>query len=256
MKKVLYSLFLMICFQFDSIETYAQDSTCPTRVNLVWMQANDQARYQRFQALEDFTANYINSGRLINNNGIIVIPVVVHVLHRGEPEGTGYNISMAIIQAQIDLLNKDFRRLNPDANNTPTPFLPVASDMGIEFRLACIDPEGNPTNGIIRKYTSQSEFYMAENEDGSFNDVATGIKTNNTGSAAWPTDRYLNIWVCNLRFVDGYGTWPADYEDFPLLVGVVVRTGCFGGLSQNSGRVLAHEIGKQDGRCNFSNYKY
>ena len=114
---------------------------CGTNIDLVWMQANAPDRYQRFTDLENFTTNYINnqgqnSNRLINGNGIIIIPVVVHVLHRGEAEGNGNNISMAQIQSQIDVLNEDFRRLNTDAINTPSAFAPVASDFGIEFILA------------------------------------------------------------------------------------------------------------------------
>jgi hypothetical protein len=71
------------------------------------MQTQDPARYQRFMNLENFTANYIANQnnpnqRLIDPNGIIIIPVVVHVLHRGEAEGTGRNISFAQIQSQID----------------------------------------------------------------------------------------------------------------------------------------------------------
>ena len=84
------------------------------------MQINAPDRFQRFIDLENFTASFTNqNGRLINENGLIVIPVVVHILHRGEPEGTGLNISMAQIQSQIDVLNQDFRRLNSDRINTP-----------------------------------------------------------------------------------------------------------------------------------------
>lgn len=48
------------------------------------MQLNDPARYQRFMNLETFTANYVSNQngvhqRLINPNGVIVIPVVVHL---------------------------------------------------------------------------------------------------------------------------------------------------------------------------------
>lgn len=38
---------------------------------------------------------------------IITIPVVVHILHEGEPIGTGTNISIAQIHSQINVLNQD-----------------------------------------------------------------------------------------------------------------------------------------------------
>ena len=41
---------------------------------------------------------------------------------------------------------EDFRRTNSDANGT----WPQAVDSEIEFCLATVDPNGNPTNGITR----------------------------------------------------------------------------------------------------------
>jgi hypothetical protein len=75
------------------------------------------------------------------------IPVVVHVIHNGEAVGTGTNISDQRIQAQIAVLNEDFRRLpgTPGWNNHPR-----GADVKIEFVLAKRDPNGNPTTGIVR----------------------------------------------------------------------------------------------------------
>src|SRR5262245_22211945 len=53
------------------------------------------------------------------------IPVVVHVINNGEPIGVESNISDEQIISQINVLNKDFPRLNSDAINTPAMFLPV-----------------------------------------------------------------------------------------------------------------------------------
>ena len=39
-------------------------------------------------------------------------PEIVHVLHRRKAISSGRNISDAHIQSQIDVLNKDFTRLN------------------------------------------------------------------------------------------------------------------------------------------------
>jgi hypothetical protein len=49
--------------------------------------------------------------------------------------------------------------MNADRVNTPADFAGRAADFNIEFRLACIDPNGNPTNGIIRKQTSRTTFW-------------------------------------------------------------------------------------------------
>jgi hypothetical protein len=204
--------------------------------------------------LEAFTANYIanqNGGnqRLINVNGIITIPVVVHVLHCGENIGEGRNISDAQIQSQIDVLNEDFRRLNANSSNTPAAFLPVAADYGFEFRLACTDPNGVGTNGIVRKKIDKNHFEYLSSGNGS-DENAMGIKISSShGDDPWPTNRYLNIWVCD--FSDGtlgYGTFPADFATSPNVDGVVINTTAMGRVGNvsapfNGGRTATHEIG-------------
>ena len=56
--------------------------------------------------------------------GVTRIPVVVHVVWNTAAQ----NISDAQIASQIDVLNRDFRRTNPDVNNTPAAFLPLTAD--------------------------------------------------------------------------------------------------------------------------------
>ena len=245
--------FLLLAILF-SLFALGQGRNCPSIVDLTQMQIQDPARYQRFVDLENFTANYVaNQGnpnqRLINPNGIIIIPVVVHVLHRGESEGTGRNISLAQIQSQIDVLNEDFRRLNADRVNTPAPFVPVASDYNFEFGLACQDPNGNTTNGVVRRQTNKNSFtYISLG--GRPDENAMGIKmTNISGSDPWPTNNYLNIWVCD--FGDGtlgYATFPADFATSPNVDGVVIDFTAFGRTGNVSppfhlGRTATHEVG-------------
>jgi hypothetical protein len=254
MRKLLIVTIGTVALLFN-IDIDAQQSRCGTSVDLEWLKANAPENYQRFISLENHTKNFIsnqsqNINRLINGNGLIIIPVVVHVLHYGEAIGTGFNISLARIQSQIDVLNEDYRRLNADAVNTPAAFLPVASDFGIEFRLACIDPDGNPTDGVVRKQTSEPYFIFnrPRRPDGSTNEEAIGIKTSPNGSWRWPTDRYLNIWVCNLNGTPaGYAQFPAWYSAYPDYDGVVIDKQSFGRPSEhsyyNKGRTATHEIG-------------
>lgn len=249
------SLIFVLILSWPCVHIPAQEPTrCNTTMDLAWLQANAPSRYQNFIDLENFTTNYINNqgqntNRLINPNGDIIIPVIVHVLHYGEPIGSGFNISMARIESQIEVINKDFRRLNADAVNTPSAFLPLAADFNIEFRLACIDPAGNPTDGVIRTQTNAQYFLFdkPQRADGSTNEEAIGIKTLPYGSPSWPTERYLNIWVCNMLDVAGYAQFPADYALYPQYDGVVVSKTSFGNPSEhidnNKGRTLTHEIG-------------
>ncbi|HLU93626.1 MAG TPA: M43 family zinc metalloprotease [Membranihabitans sp.] len=220
--------------------------TCGSELDWEEMKRENPQRYQRFMDLEEFTKRYIKQKQsLIRSHGglHITIPVVVHILHNGEPIGTGLNISMTQIQSQIDVLNEDFRRQNADANNTPNEFIGVAADVGIEFRLACINPDGNPTNGVIRKYSTATTWQA----------LSDGIKFEPFGSQAWPADQYLNIWVGNrIEFngeeIAGYAQYPADLISSPETDGVVVRTVSFGRTGNvqvpfDKGRTATHEVG-------------
>ena len=70
--------------------------------------------------------------------------------------------------------------------------------MGFEFKLATMDPKGVSTTGIIKKYTPIT-YWMSDDK----------MKFNATyGSDAWDSKSYLNVWVCNMKDVLGYGTLP------------------------------------------------
>jgi hypothetical protein len=171
-----------------------------------------------------------------------LIPVVVHVIHNGTPVGSGANIPLSQIEAQIRILNEDFRRQNPDANLTPSEFLGVAADANIEFVLAKQDPNGLPTDGVVRLQGPKNSFDPADAE-------LIGQ------TSQWPPEDYLNIWVVTLvsPFI-GYASFPIS--DLPGLNfppssretdGVTIDYRYFGeggnAVSGSKGRTTTHEIG-------------
>lgn len=176
------------------------------------------------------------------------IPVVVHVIHNGEPVGTGTNISDAQIQSQINVLNKDFKRLNLDASNTPAEFNTVAGSIDIEFILAKQDQFGAPTNGIQRVKGTQSVWTLSDNA--TFKALSY-----------WPAEDYYNIWVVNIPSYLGYAQFPVSslpgLENSPddrLTDGVIIHYSAFGsnfeGLGTftlitdyDHGRTATHETG-------------
>jgi len=171
-----------------------------------------------------------------------VIPVVVHVLHNGTAVGVEANISDAQILQQIRVLNEDFRRKNVDANRTPEEFLPVAADANIEFVLAKQDPNGLPTNGIVRKQGPKT-IYGPED--------ATLIGQ----TSQWNPEEYLNMWVVPL--VDpylGYATFPtSDLPGLNFAPSAAIRDGVTvdylffgtgpGTAANTNGRTTTHEVG-------------
>jgi hypothetical protein len=200
------------------------------------MQQDPTIRDQMAQ-VEAQTQAFIESERQAphqRTGNVITIPVVVHIVYRTAAE----NISDTQVQSQIQVLNEDFRRQNPDASNTPSAFQSVAADAEIQFCLATRDPLGNPTTGITRTQTTKTSFSAMSND----------VKYSSQGGRdAWPTDQYLNIWVCNL------GSQILGYAQFPgggaaATDGVVVDYRYFGrgGSAQapyNKGRTATHEVG-------------
>jgi Pregnancy-associated plasma protein-A/CARDB len=185
--------------------------------------------------------------RTLETQALYTIPVVVHVIHNGEAVGTGTNLSTAQIESQIDVLNKDFQRLNTDKTNTPSGFLPVAGSMDVQFVLAKQDPIGAPTNGIVRTQGTQPTWSI--NENAIFKALSY-----------WPAEKYFNIWV--VKFHDetlGYAQYPVSnlpgLEDSPedrLTDGIVISYTAFGSTDYgsftldskyNKGRTVTHETG-------------
>lgn len=194
---------------------------------------------QRLADLEVATAQRQTSAdAAFRAAGPITIPIVVHVVHKTAAQ----NISDAQIHSQLVVLNQDFRARNPDRTSTPSVWSGLVTDAQVEFVLATEDPDGNPTNGITRTATTK-DFFFAEDDDVKF--VATG------GQDAWPTDRYLNIWVCHIRSrrdnqtLLGYAQFPTGR---PETDGVVILHRAFGTTGSaaapfNLGRTATHEVG-------------
>jgi hypothetical protein len=163
---------------------------------------------------------------------VIRIPMVVHVVWNEATQ----NISDEQIQSQIDVLNQDFRRLNPDVSQVPAVWQSLVGDAQIEFFLAEEDENGNPTSGITRTQTTEVSFFADD-----------GVKSSATGGAdPWPSDRYLNMWVCELRGgLLGYAQFPGG----PAATDGVVMTHTGFGTTGTAappfhlGRATTHEIG-------------
>jgi hypothetical protein len=160
---------------------------------------------------------------------LITIPIIVHVIHRGEPVGTGTNISAAQIQTQIDVLNEDFSNNNPYKSRTVADFRDLADDTGIRFALADLDPDGKllPEKGIRR---IRSPFIGRIWDDVSFD---RDMKP----TTIWDPSKYLNIWVIDTLRLGGDVL--AGYSSFPDLTGLQGLPST-GDLSKTDGIVLRY----------------
>jgi hypothetical protein len=201
-------------------------------VHELLVETQPEYRARRLQ-VEQQTRLSIESGQAMRFAAkLVTIPVVVHVVHRTAEE----NIPDAQVQSQITALNRDYRAKNADKRKVPPDWKGLVTDTKIEFALAAQDPGGKKTTGITRTPTTVSSFRPDD-----------GVKSKKTGGVdPWPTDRYLNLWVCNL------GEGLLGYAQFPggpaARDGVVILHTAFGtqGTAKapyNKGRTATHEVG-------------
>lgn len=214
---------------------------CSALDHEAYLQSQNPNRAAELQAYEATIQNWVN--QQANNptpQAIITIPVVVHVVYNTNAE----NITDNQILSQIQVLNEDYSLTNPDASSIPSAFNSVKANCEIQYCMATIDPNGNPTNGIRRVSTSTTSF--------STNDAVKF--TSQGGDNAWSTTDYLNLWVCDLQGgLLGYGEFPTASATNTF--GLVMDYQCFGsnytsygsGFSLNGafdrGRTATHEIG-------------
>lgn len=180
------------------------------------------------KVLEKQTETYLNSPSRSARSNKILVPVVFHILHQNGPE----NISNEQIHDCMRIINEDFSATNEDLDEVIAQFTGRIGDAKMEFRLARIDPNGNPTTGINRYNTPE---------------------TNNPGQTqkinGWPRGNYLNIWVAN-NIASGntaaYAILPGNANQVPHLDGIMANhryVGSIGTSNYAARHTMTHEIG-------------
>lgn len=162
-----------------------------------------------------------------NDEQVYIIPIVFHVIHNYGDE----NISDDQIKDEVEVLNRDYRKLNADTSVVVNDFKSIIADCHIEFRLAQIDENGFCTNGIDR--IESYETYNGGDE----------AKLN-----SWAQHKYLNVWIVNSMKdgVAGYAYKPDVGAMNPQIDGIMILSqyiGRIGTGSEYDSRALTHEIG-------------
>jgi hypothetical protein len=187
----------------------------------------------RHQRIEDECRRSIAKGEAQRVwRKLITIQVVVHVVAKTDEE----NISDEQIESQIEVLNQDYRGTNADRSKVPDVWAGLAADPNLQFALATKDPKGKPTNGITRVQTTRDSFGTGDS-----------VKTKaGGGTPPWATDRYLNLWVCNLgEGLLGYAQFPGGPARTDGVVILYTAFGTKGAAADpfNLGRTATHEVG-------------
>lgn len=225
--QALYKSLLTIFLVILTVHLWGQQPFCGTDHYMKELQKNFPQLLNAQQQGEVALKQMLSTTTFRKANMPLLVPVVFHVLYNSASQ----NIPDAQIYAQLDVLNKDFARLNADTTNTDSIFKPVASATNIRFCLATHTPQGAPTTGILRISYS-----------GSFPSTPTVY------SPEWDHLHYLNIYIGDLiPGMYGYSIVPPapgagsdhvvlDYET----VGSTSSPGTMNGYKY--GRIGTHEV--------------
>ena len=239
MKHIIQSLLALLvlsigmgsAFAQHKNDSHSQDRVCHTMGNLDRLLQKDPKMAKRMGVIEKQTQSFVHSMKQNpsqRSQMMVTIPVVFHILYNTDAE----NISDAQVLSQLQILNDDFRRLNANQDNV----WPQAADTQIEFCLATQDPQGNPTDGILRVPTNVGTF--GTNDAMKF--------TSQGGSDAWPASDYMNFWVCDLGSgLLGYAQFPGGPASTDGIVCNYTATGNTGTAQApfDLGRTATHEVG-------------
>ncbi len=223
MKKI----YPVLLFSLLAHLTFAQDFKCGTQQRMNEVYKTNPDALKMHEALIRNSAHTVISKE--DTQMVVTIPIVFHIIHQYGSE----NISDAQVMDQVDVLNRDYRKMNADTADVVPEFKPLIADIHIEFKLAAIDPDGNCTNGIEHIYSHE-----------------TNVGDDNSKLQQWPPNMYLNVWVVRSmeNGVAGYAYYPSavDGSSFARFDGVIILDGHIGTIGTGSignSRSLTHEIG-------------
>ena len=254
----LFTLFCLVEVTSLSVQAQQQAEKCGFNHAVEFLNQQNPNYKQQINAAYQQWVIEANAKQNKNDKSIYVIPVVFHVVWNSN--NLQQNLDDSVLIEQINVLNEDFRRLNADTVNMRSGFAPLVGDGQIEFQLACKDPNGNATDGIVRVQTSTTF------GGGFLPDMASIAKIQNTsqgGSDAWNTSEYLNIWVGDINGGSatpsllgvatppaGLSNWPANSIPPELTDGAIIHYSAFGRNNPAAmtatvinGRTVTHEVG-------------
>ncbi|MCC7051264.1 MAG: zinc-dependent metalloprotease [Bacteroidia bacterium] len=257
MKKITQSFLALALAALTSSVANAQNNRkifCGDEI----LKNNLETRFPGFKEATKQTFNQTQQLAKQSNRigGAYSVNVVVHVVYKNPDE----NLPDSVIQSQMDVLNEDYNRLNPDTANLRTFFKPIAGSANIHFNLA-----------QVKRVATTKEFTISLTSSAMPNQMKWDSLG---GSTAVDPDHYLNIWVVKIQPImfggmqlgqvlgfafppAGLSNWPANSQAAVKGEDGVVRDfRCFGRNNPNPismdngatnvvirGRTPSHEVG-------------
>ena len=209
--KKLFSLLTLILISCVYTLSLAQHD-CGQEQYMTHLKQNQNEVYKHYV---DNYSRVSNEFRL-KSKGTVVdtvfrIPVFFNILSR-----SGRTVNFEKLDTMLAVLNRGFNR-GDDTTIVRDMFADNIADIKIEFYRAILDINGD----TIRRLRAKNSFYLYEPND--------QMKYDETGLSAYHPEKYLNIWVCNMKTVVGYATppvyaanWPESYYKPLHLQGIVL----------------------------------
>ena len=250
-------LILVFLFSLFNNISFSQEPTRCGTDEILEQQLLDPVFERSFNTVIDVLST---QSQRASSNETLTIPVVVHVFHDGDDYGTGSNIDDNIVYDAISNLNAAFAGEPWHTSQYSGDFTHPYTDSNIEFCLASIDPDGNPTNGITRQNPDTIANYT---EDGMSTTslLDANSEQNLKDLCYWPIQDYCNIYV--VHKLNG-GLSPLGFAYLPPVNGnydgIVCATPVFGfeppiSLNNyNKNGTLIHEMGHYLGLYHTFNF--
>lgn len=227
-KKHIYFQYLLLFILIVSFnfEIKAQFECGQAEAMNAWFQKHPEKKKQ-FDDLQMQKNNIVNSKKQTTSIPSYTIPLVFHIIHLNGPE----NISDAQVIDQVAILNRDYQKQNADTISVIPTFTNNIANVGFSFKLATIDPNGNCTNGIVRHYSSKTNW---------------DVNNLNDFIYSWPTNQYLNIYVVKSMNINATAYTFLPGSGVPNFCDAIVTmhnmVGSFGTSQPAYSRVLTHEV--------------
>lgn len=148
------------------------------------------------------------------------VPLVVHVVHDYGVE----NLSDNDIYEAAQNWALAFVKKNADTASVLPAFVPYIGNARMRLHLATIDPNGNPTKGVVRH-----------------NSYLTFTAADEAKYESWPNNKYINIWFINSFGSSGaaaYAYYPSSGAFMPYYDGVISLASYL-----NTSKTIPHELG-------------
>ena len=219
-------LILVFLFSFFSNISFSQEPTRCGTDEILEQQLLDPKFKRSYQKFEAIAKKVEETKRTSNISTLpITIPVIVHVIHLGEPYGTDSHLPVEFIQEAFDNLNDNFAG---EFSDDPT------ANTQINFCIANASTDGSPIVGI--KYYDWDDLDIDEWGPSSF--YNNHIQVSN--QIGYDRNNYCNVFIAPFGSPLGFAYIPSS--NFGVFVGTnafgITNTGNYG-----LNRTLVHEMG-------------